>query len=319
MKAVVWTKYGPPEVLQQQDLERPVPRDDEVLIKVRAASINSWDWELLNGQGRINLGGRLKPPHKVLGCDVAGTVEEVGREVTLLRPGDAVFGDLCRDGWGGFAEFVCARETSLSKRLASLSFEQAAAIPQAASLALQSLRDKGRIRTGQRVLINGAGGGVGTFAVQIAKSYDAVVTGVDRDDKLDLVHSIGADHVIDYNKEDFTLNGKEYDLIVDIVSHRSVFDYKRALAPNGICVLVGGSGSAILKSVLLGSWAIGSRQVKLLLYRPSPRDMAQINDLIEAGKVQPIIDRRYALGEIIEAFRYFAGGNVKGKIVVTVQ
>jgi NADPH:quinone reductase-like Zn-dependent oxidoreductase len=319
MKAVVWTRYGPLEVLQHQDLERPVPRDDEVLIRVYAASINSWDWELLNGQGRINLGGHLKPPHKVLGCDVAGTVEDVGREVTLFRPGDEVFGDLCRDGWGGFAEFVCARETSLSKKLASLSFEQAAAIPQAASLALQSLRDKGRIRTGQRVLINGAGGGVGTFAVQIAKSYGAVVTGVDRDDKLDLVNSIGADHVIDYYKEDFTLNGQKYDLIVDIVSHRSVFDYKRALAPNGICVLVGGSGSAILKSILLGSWALGSRKVNLLLYRPSPRDLAQINDLIEAGQVQPVIDRRYALGEITEAFRYFAGGNVKGKIVVTVQ
>jgi NADPH:quinone reductase-like Zn-dependent oxidoreductase len=319
MKAVVWTKYGPPDVLLLQEVERPSPGDDDVLIRVHASSINSWDWELLNGRASFTLGGRLKPPYKILGCDVAGTVEDVGRNVTRLRPGDEVFGDISRDGWGGFAEFVCARETSLSLKMTSLSFEQAAAIPQAAMLALQSLRDKGKVRSGQRVLINGAGGGVGTFAVQIAKSFGAEVTGVDRAEKLDMLLSIGADHVVDYNKEDFTRRGQEYDLIVDVVSHRSVFDYKRALAPKGVCVLVGGSGGAILMSVLLGSWALGNRKVTLLLYKPDPLDLAQISDLIEAGKVVPVIDMRYPLSEVADAFRYYAEGNVKGKVVVTVQ
>jgi NADPH:quinone reductase-like Zn-dependent oxidoreductase len=319
MKAVVWTRYGSPDVLQLQDLERPTSKDNEVLVKVHAASINSWDWELLDGRARINLGGRLKPPYKILGCDVAGTVEDVGRNVTRFRPGDEVFGDISRDGWGGFAEFVCARETSLSLKMTSLSFEQAAAIPQAAMLALQSLRDKGKIRSGQRVLINGAGGGVGTFAVQIAKSFGAEVTGVDKAEKLDMLLSIGADHVIDHTKEDFTRSGQEYDLIVDVVSHRSVFDYKWALAPKGICVLVGGSGGAVFGSLLLGSWALGNRKVTLLLYKPNPLDLALICDMIESGKIVPVIDRKYTLSEVAEAFRYYAGGRVKGKIVVTVQ
>jgi NADPH:quinone reductase-like Zn-dependent oxidoreductase len=319
MKAVVWTRYGPPDVLQQQELERPTPKDHEVLVKVHAASINSWDNELLNGIAHVNLGGRMKPPHKILGCDVAGTVEEVGRSVTRFRPGDEVFGDINRDGWGGFAEFVCARDTSLSMKKAGLSFEQAAAIPQAAGLALQGLRDKGKIRSGQRVLINGAGGGVGTFAVQIAKSFGTEVTGVDRAEKLDMLLSIGADHVIDFNREDFTRNGREYDLIVDVVSHRSVFDYRRALAPRGICVLIGGSGGAILRSLFLGSWILGKRKVTLLLYKPDTRDLALLCDMVEAGKVTPVIDRRYALSEVADAFRYYQEGNVKGKIVVTVN
>jgi len=319
MKAVVWTRYGSPDVLQQQDYEKPTPKDNEVLVKVHAASINSWDWELLSGRGKINLGGLLKPPYKILGCDVAGTVEGVGRNVTCFRPGDEVFGDLCRDGWGGFAEYVCARGTSLSLKGTGLSFEQAAAIPQAASLALQSLRDKGKIRSGQRVLINGAGGGVGTFAVQIAKSFGAEVTGVDRAEKLDMLLSLGADHVVDYAKEDFTRRGQEYDLIVDVMSHRSVFDYKRALAPKGICVLVGGSGGAVFQSLILGSWALGNRKVTLLLYKPNPLDLARICDIIEAGKVVPVIDKRYMLSEVADAFRYFAEGNAKGKVVVTVQ
>jgi NADPH:quinone reductase-like Zn-dependent oxidoreductase len=319
MKAAVWTKYGPPEVLQLQDVEGPEPGDGEVLVKVQASSINSWDWELMNGRAHITLGGRLKPPYKVLGCDVSGTVDEVGKDVTLFRPGDEVFGDISRDGWGGFAEFVCARETSFAFKKARLSFEQAAAVPQAAMLALQSLRDKGRIRSGQRVLINGAGGGVGTFAVQIAKSYGAEVTGVDRAEKLDMLLSIGADHVVDYAKEDFTKSDKEYDLIVDVVSNRSVFDHKRALAPNGIHVFVGGSGMAVVESWLLGSWALGNRKANVLLYRPDPQDLTSIGELIDAGKVVPVIDRSFMLNEIADAFRYYADGNVKGKVVVKVR
>lgn len=319
MKAAVWTSYGPPDVLQQQDLVRPAPKANEVLIKVHAASINSWDWELLNGRGHINLGGRLRPPHKILGCDVAGTVECVGSKVTRFRQGDGVFGDISRDGWGGFAEYVCARETSLSPKNESMSFEQAAAIPQAASLALQSLRDKGKIRPGQRVLINGAGGGVGTFVVQLAKMFGAEVTGVDRAEKLDLLLSIGADHVVDYGIEDFTRMGQEYDLIVDIVSHHSVFEYKRALAPKGVCVLVGGSGGAVFQSLLLGSWALGKRKVTLLLYKPNPLDLRLLSNAVESGKVTPVIDKRYPLSDVAEAFRYYAEGNVKGKIIIAIQ
>jgi NADPH:quinone reductase-like Zn-dependent oxidoreductase len=320
MKAIVWTRYGPPDVLQQQELERPVPMENEVLVRVRAASINSWDLELFQGRAeKINLGGRLKPPYRILGCDVAGTVEEVGRNVTRFQPGDEVFGDIHRDGWGGFAEFVCARESSLSMKLASLSFEQAAAMPQAAGLALQALRDKGKIRSGKRVLINGAGGGVGTFAVQIAKSFKAEITAVDSAEKLEMILSIGADHVIDYSKEDFTRNGQEYDLIIDVVSHRSVFDYKRALAPGGVVVLIGGSGGALLGSVLLGPWILGKRKVRLLLYRPNVPDLGLLSVMVEAGKLTPVIDRQYPLSDVPEAFRYYMEGMVKGKIVVTIS
>ena len=319
MKAAVWTKYGPPEVLQLQDVQRPVPKDDEVLVRVHASSINSWDWELMNGRAHITLGGRLKPPYKILGCDVAGTVDEVGKGVTLFRPGDEVFGDISRDGWGGFAEFVCARETSLALKKANLSFEKAAAVPQAGMLALQALQDKGRIRSGHRVLINGAGGGVGTFAVQIAKSLGAEVTGVDRAEKLDKLLSIGADHVVDHTKEDFTKRGQEYDVIVDVVSHHPIFDYKRALAPNGIYVFVGGSGAAFFESMLFGSWALGSRKVTVLLYKPNAQDLITIGDLIEAGKVEPVIDRSFSLSEVADAFRYYVKGKFKGKVVVKVR
>ncbi len=318
MKASVWTRYGPPEVLELQEVERPTPKDDEVLVKVHAASINSWDWELMNGVGHITLGGRASPPHKILGCDIAGTVEGVGRNVEQFQPGDEVFGDISGSGWGGFAEYVCAKEKVLALRSASMSFEEAAATPQAAVLALQGLR-KGRIKEGQKVLINGAGGGVGTFAIQIAKSFGTEVTGVDSGEKLDTMLSIGADHVIDYTKEDFTKKGQVYDLILDVTSDRSVFDYKRALGPKGVCVILGGKGRSAIQALLLGSWILGSRKARLLLLRPNPRDLVEMNELFEAGKVKPVIDRRYPLSEVAEAFRYFAEGHVKGKIVITIQ
>jgi NADPH:quinone reductase-like Zn-dependent oxidoreductase len=286
-------------------------------MKVHAASINSWDWELLNGKAQITLGGRLRPMHKILGCDVAGTVVEAGRSAKRFKPGDEVFGDISGSGWGGFAEFVCAKERVLALKSAKMSFEQAATMPQAAVLALQGLRDKGRVLSGRRVLINGAGGGVGTFAVQIAKSYGAEVTGVDSAEKLDMLLSIGADHVVDYAKEDFTKTGQVYDLILDVVSHRSVFDYGHAMSLGGISVIIGGSPGKVLPSLLLGAWVLGSRKVRLLLLRPNPRDLAFLNHLFEAGKVVPIIDRSYTFNEVVEAFRYFGDGRVKGKIVIT--
>jgi NADPH:quinone reductase-like Zn-dependent oxidoreductase len=318
MKAVIWTRYGPPDVLQLQEVEKPTPEDDEVLIKVRAASINAWDWELMNGRGQLTLGGRLRPRYRILGCDVAGQVEEVGRNVKRFKPGDEVFGDISGSGWGGFAEYVSASERTLALKSPKMSYEQAAAIPQAATLALQALR-KGNIKAGQRVLINGAGGGVGTFAVQIAKALGAEITGVDSAEKKNMVLSVGADLFIDHTQEDFTRSGREYDLIVDVVASRSVFDYKRTLAPGGRCVLVGGSSGAVLKAILLGSWILGGRKVKLLLLRPNPSDLGYLNELFEAGKVVPVIDKMYPLGEVADSFRYYEKGVVRGKIVIAVQ
>ncbi|MFA5311886.1 MAG: NAD(P)-dependent alcohol dehydrogenase [Methanomassiliicoccales archaeon] len=318
MRAAVWTKFGPPDVLELQEVERPAPGEDELLIKVHAASINSWDWELMKGEAQITFGGRLRPKYKILGCDVAGVVEDIGRNVKGFKLGDEVFGDISGSDWGGFAEYVCAKERVMALKSPKMSFEQAAATPQAAVLALQGLRDKGDIRQGQRVLINGAGGGVGTFAVQIAKSFGAEVTGVDFTDKLEMLRSIGADRVIDCSKEDFTRMDREYDLIVDVMSQRSIFDYKRALAPKGVCVLVGGSAGAIFPAMIFGSWVLWGKKVRVLLLRPNSEDLAHINDLFEIGKLIPIIDGCYALDDIAEAFRYYIEGRVKGKIVITV-
>ena len=235
MKGVVYTKYGSPDVLQIKEIEKPIPKDDEVLIKVHAASINSWDWYMLTGRPieyRL-LGGLLKPTKtKILGCDIAGRIEVVGRSIKQFRPGDDVFGDLCEGSWGGFAEYVCAREDELTLKPTGMTYEEAAATPQAGLLALQGLCDKREIKPGQSVLINGAGGGVGTFAIQMAKSYGAEVTGVDSTGKLDIMSSLGADHVIDYTQEDFTKSGNCYDLILDVKTDRSIFDYRCVLSSN---------------------------------------------------------------------------------------
>jgi len=319
LRAIICTRYGPPEVLKLQEVEKPTPKDDEALIEVHASSINSWDWELLSGRAQFTLGGRLKPRYEILGCDIAGRVKAVGRDVKNFLPGDEVFGDISGSGWGGFAEFVCAKEKALAQKSTRMSFEQAAATPQAAVLALQSLRDKGKIQAGQSVLINGAGGGVGTFGVQIAKSYGADVTGVDSSDKLDMILDIGADHVVDYAKQDFTRSGQRYDIVVDVVARHSVFEYKRALRPGGKYVIIGGSAGAALQALLLGSWILGNKKAGLLLLKPNPADLAFIRQLFEAGKVVPVIDRCYPLEEVPEAFRYYAQGHVKGKIVVKVR
>ena len=319
MKAIVHTKYGPPNVLQLEEVERPTPKDNEVLVRVRASSVNSWDWDLLRGRPFvIRLAAPLKPKYRILGCDIAGRIESVGRNVKLFQPGDEVFGDISGCGWGGFAEYVCASDNALAPKPSSMTFDEAAATPQAAVLALQGLRLKGQIQPGQKVLINGAGGGAGTFAVQIAKSFGAEVTGVDSTSKLDMMRSIGADHVIDCTQEDFTQNGQRYDRIVDMAAYHSTFDYKRTLSPNGIYGVIGGSTPRILQTVFLGSLIslIGSKKMGLVLHKPN-RDLAFIIQLFEAGKVVPVIDRRYPLSEVSEAFRYFGEGHVQGKIVIT--
>jgi NADPH:quinone reductase-like Zn-dependent oxidoreductase len=318
LKAVVYTKYGGPEVLLIKEIEKPYPKDNEVLIKVYAVSINDWDWGLLHGDfiNRL-LNGLLKPKKKILGSDVAGRIEAVGKNVTQFKTGDEVYGDLSGQ-WAGFAEYVCAREKALALKPASMSFEEAAAIPQAAMLAIQGLIDKGKIQPGQNLLINGAGGGVGTFAVQIAKLYGAKVSGVDSTSKLDMLRSIGFDHVIDYTKEDFTKNGKCYDLILDVKTNRSIFDYARALCRNGVYVTVGGSIGRLFQFLLLAPWIslIHKKYIRLVALKPN-KDLAYMNELFETGKVKPVIDRPYKLNEVPEALRFFGKGDHKGKVVIT--
>src|SRR6266542_2599157 len=280
MKAIIYTKYGGPEVLHLKEIEKPYPRDDEVLVKVYAVSINDWDWGLLQGDiiNRI-ISGLLKPKKQILGSDIAGRIEAVGKNVTQFQPGDDVFGDLSGK-WGGFAEYVCARENALVLKAPNMTFEQAAAIPQAAMLALQGLRDIGRIQPGQKVLINGAGGGVGTFAIQIAKSYGVEVSGVDSLDKLDLVRSLGAEHVIDYTQEDFTRSGRRYDLILDVKTTRSILDCARALSANGVYVTVGGDTGRLFQGLLLWPWIAmtSKKRIRLLNLRPN-KGLAYMNEL----------------------------------------
>lgn len=320
MKAIVYTKYGTPDVLELKEIDKPIPTDDEVLIKVFAASLNDWDSGLLQGDF-INrmLNGRSKPKIQILGSDIAGRVEAVGKNVKNFQPGDEVYGDLS-GRWGGFAQFVCAPENAIALKPTSMTFEQAAAIPQAAMLAVQGLLDKGKIQSGQKILVNGAGGGVGTFAVQIAKPYGVEITGVDSSGKLEMMRSMGFDHVIDYKKEDFTKNGQLYDLILDAKTNRSMFDYARALRPNGIYVTVGGSIARLLQALILGPWisVISKKKIAIVALKPN-KDLAYMNKLFEAGKVKPVIDGPYKLSEVPKAFRRFNEGLHKGKVVITVD
>ncbi len=321
MKAIVWTKYGPPDVLQLKEVAKPTPKDNEALVKVHAASLNAADLETLRGVFVIRIAAPLKPLYKILGSDIAGRVETVGRNVKQFQSGDEVFGDLSVCGFGAFAEYVCIPENALRLKPASMTFEEAAAVPTAAVLALQYLR-KRPIQPGQKVLINGAGGGVGTFAVQLAKYFGAEVTGVDSTRKLDMLRSIGADHVIDYTQEDFTKSGQRYDLILDVVVYRSIFDYKRALSPKGIFVFVGGSTAAIFQAFFLGPLIsmMGSKKMGVVMGKPNKKeDLVFLKELFEAGKVVPVIDRRYPLSETAEAFRYLEEGHARGKLVITVE
>jgi NADPH:quinone reductase-like Zn-dependent oxidoreductase len=323
MRAIMYQEYGTPDALELTDVEEPTPKENEVLVKVHAASVNSWDWDLLRGDfgNRLIFGGIRKPRLKILGCDVAGRVKAVGGKVRRFQTGDEVFGDVSGCGWGGFAEYVCIVEDVLAPKSASMTFEEAAAVPQAGVLALQGLRKKRRMEPGQKVLINGAGGGVGTFAIQIARSFGAEITGVDSGEKLDMMRSIGADRVIDYTQEDFTKTEERYDLILDVVGRRSMFDFRRALSPTGVYVMVGGAWARILQVLLAGPLlsTTGSRKIGLLLHRPSSEDLGVLNELFETGKLVPVIDRRYSLSEVPEALRYFGEGRVRGKLVVTLE
>lgn len=321
MKAIVYTKYGSPDVLQLKEVEKPTPQDHEVLIKIHAASVNAYDWHSLTADIfliRLMGGGLLRPKNTRLGADIAGRVEAVGGNVKQFRPGDEVFGSI---GHGGFAEYACAPETRLALKPENLSFEEAAAVPMAALTALQGLRDEGQIHSGQKVLINGASGGVGTFAVQIAKSFGAEVTAVCSSRNLDQAYAIGADQVIDYTRQDFTQNGQQYDLIFAANGYHPLSHYKRALTPQGIYVMAGGSMAQIFQAMLLGSRMSkpGGRKMGGVSAKIDQKDLVILKGLIEAGKVKPVMDRRYPLSEAAEALRYLGGGHARGKVVIAVD
>jgi len=321
MKAVVYARYGPPDVLQVKEVEKPTPKDDEVLVRVHAASVNAYDWHTLKGEPflvRLMGFGLLKPKKQVLGSDFAGRVEAVGRSVKQFQPGDEVYGM-----GGGFAEYVCKREDRLALKPSNISFGEAAAVPMAAITALQGLRDKGHIRPGQKVLIEGASGGVGTFAVQIAKSFGTEVTAVCSTRNLDQARSIGADHVIDYTQEDFTKSEQRYDLIHVANGNHSVFSYRRLLNPNGVCVMTGGGGSmtGLFLSMLLTPLIsrTGSKKMANMMAQVRQGDLVFMKGLIEEGKVIPRIERRYPLSQAAEALRYLGEGHAQGKIVITID
>lgn len=318
MKAVVSAKYGTPDVLELREVATPAPSDDEVLVRIHAVSINDWDWGLLQGSTLIDrlLFGFLRPRNTILGSDIAGRIEAVGKNVTQFRQGDEVFGDLS-GRWGGFAEYVCAPPAALTLKPPGMSFAEAASIPQAAALAMQGLRDIGGIRQGDKVLINGAGGGVGSFAIQIARQYGAEVTGVDSAAKLDFMRSLGFDKVIDYTQQDFTRSGTLYDLILDVKTNRSPFAYARALSPGGRYVTVGGSMARLLQVLLIGRFITMTRKntMRLVVLKPN-KDMAYLNELFEAGKLKPVLDKLHTLSELPEAMRYFGAADHKGKVVI---
>lgn len=324
MRAVVRQEYGSPEVLELAEVERPRVGYDDVLVRVRAVSANASDIEMLTAKPvyvRLVGFGLWKPAIRILGSDVAGRVEAVGDKVTRFRPGDEVLADTLYHGMGGLAEYVAVPQSApMAHKPEGLSFEQAAAIPQAAVIALQGIRDRGRVRAGQRVLINGAGGGAGSFAVQLAKSAGAEVTAVDRGHKLDMLRSLGADHVVDFTQKDFTRSGRRYDLILDLAAHRSILDHRRALSPNGIYAMVGGSMISLLRALILGPLLsrFGSRRMGILGVRPNREDLATAAEMVANGELDCVIDRRYPLSEAAEALRRLGAGQARGKVVITI-
>jgi NADPH:quinone reductase-like Zn-dependent oxidoreductase len=320
MKAVVYTQYGSPDVLQLKDTEKPVPNDDEILVKIQAASVNALDWHLLTADiflVRLMGLGLFKPKNPILGADIAGRVEAVGKNVRQFKPGDEVFGDI---GHGGFAEYALGTEKTLALKPVNLTFEAAAAVPVAGLTALQGLRDEGKIQAGQKVLINGAAGGVGTFAVQIAKAFGAEVSAVCSTRNLDQAIKLGADHVIDYTKENFTQSGKQYDLIFAANGYHPLSAYKRALTPKGIYVMAGGKARQIFEPMLLGGWYSekDGRKLTNVSAEMNLNDLLTLKEMLEAGKVVPVIDKQYPLKDVPEALRYLGTGHARGKIVIAV-
>jgi NADPH:quinone reductase-like Zn-dependent oxidoreductase len=323
MQAIVYHRYGSPDVLKLEDVQKPVPQEGEVLVKVVAASAAAGDWHLLRADPFLIrfMSGLLTPKHKILGAALAGRVEAVGRNVKQFQPGDAVFGDLSRCGFGAFAEYVAAPEQAFALKPTNLTFEQAATVPVSAITALQGLRNHGQIQPGQKVLINGASGGVGTFAVQIAKAFGAEVTAVCSTGKMALMRSLGADHVIDYTQEDFTQTGHQYDLILAANGYQPLSAYQRALRPQGKYVMSGGSTAQMFQAMLLGPLRSkkGGQTLGNMLAKPSQPDLMVMKELIEAGKVTPVIDRSFPLQDVADAIRYLEAGHAKGKAVITVE
>jgi NADPH:quinone reductase-like Zn-dependent oxidoreductase len=322
MKAIVCDRYGRPDTLRVEEVDRPVPRKGQVLVEVHSSSLNAADLEILGGSLFARMSGPLRPRHRIPGTDVAGRVVEVGKNVQHLRKGDPVFGDSSMHGRGAFAEYVAMPEKALMKKPENISFQAAATLPQAAKIALQALRGRRPIETGQKVLVNGAGGGMGTFAVQIAKYYGAEVTGVDRASKLEMLRDVGADHVVDYTLEDCTQGGERFDLILDTVTTRSIFEYRRIMAPDGIFVLVGGSRYAIFQAMFLGPLVSVASRKKMGINpmgTDNEGDMRFLLELIENGKLRPVIDRRIPLDQVPEALIDLQKGLVNGKVVVDIR
>jgi NADPH:quinone reductase-like Zn-dependent oxidoreductase len=322
MKAFVYERYGPPEVLQLKDIERPTPTEKQVLVRVQAASLNAFDWHMMRAKPflvRIMTGGLTKPKLSIPAVDISGVVEAVGGEVSMFKPGDEVFGEVAVDS-GGLAEFAAAPERTLAGKPANLSFEQAAAVPMIGITALQALRDAGEIQPGHKVLINGASGGVGTFAVQLAKHFEAEVTAVCSTRNLEMARSLGADHVIDYTQENFTRNGKQYDLIMAANGYHPITAYKRALTPNGRYVMVGGSNAQMFQAMLLGPLmsSKGGRQMKGLSAKTKQEDLQNLKELLETSGIEPVIERTYPFNQSIEAMRHIDSRRARGKVVVNV-
>lgn len=320
MKAIVRTRYGSPDILELKEVDKPIPKDNQALVRILAASVNPLDWHLLRGKPflvRLMGFGFLRPKQQILGADIAGRVEAVGKNVTQSNVGDEVLGS----GVGGFAEYACVRQDNLVLKPAAMTFEQAAAVPVAALTALQGLRDKGRIQPGHHVLINGASGGVGTFAVQIAKALGAHVTGVCSGRNMEMVRSIGADDVIDYTKEEFWRSGKKYDLIFDAAAFQSVRRSLRALVQDGTYILVGGSTASFVQTLLLRLLFSrkDGRKVVSFMANVNQTDLALLKELLETGKVVPVIDRKYSLSETPQAIRYVEEGHARGKVIIVVQ
>ena len=322
MKAVICTRYGSSDLLKLKEIDKPVPKDNEVLVKINAASVNAADLELLQGSPFIRLASPFRPICRIPGSDIAGVIVETGTGIKQFKPGDEVFSDLSVCGYGAFSEYVCVPEDILTLKPSSITFEQASTLPQAAILAVQGLRDNKKISPGDKVLINGAGGGVGTFAVQIAKYFEAEVTGVDKPNKFELLRSLGVDHLINYTKEDFTRSGKAYDLIIDVVARHKVSEYEQVLKPEGVCNLVGGSMSAILQSLIMGPRISKTKDKKIDILRWKPnnkKDLEFLIKLMKSGKVKPVIERYYSLDMVPEALDHLRKGNALGKLVITIQ